>query len=563
MNWLPAKLWILLLASAALAQNGEARPKPHASAVIEGIVLKDPGAEPVKKVILELIAENQAEASNYTAVSEVDGSFRIDGILPGRYRLFAERTGFLEFDNQHSRADGRVLTLAAGQELKDIRIHLQAAAVVRGRITDEDGDPLTNAQVSVLRQKYVSGRAHWDQVGSERSNDLGEYRIAGLPPGTYYVSVNPPPDFKSLIDASGHTDSPNQTDGAAKPAMSYQPTYYPGTADRGQAQPIQLHAGDEFPLNFSLTPYPSLTIQGSVVNVPVQSSAAILLQSRDSNVVLNGAEVHKDGSFIIRDVAPGTYTIAASVENARFPMTARQSLQVYSNIEGVRLAPLPGASVQGRLHFDGKAPVGRFDMTQIYLVLHSTDGDDDGLTAFTVDGFSNLAHVAPDGTFDWKNVPPGNYDITFAGQTESGSSLFLKSVLAGGHNAEGGISVSGSPVVLDLVASGNGGFLEGVVTNAKGEVAENAEVVLVPEMSLRSQTSRFRKATTDQQGRFTLRGIPPGDYSLFAWESVEGDAYYSPEFLKSFEMHATPAHLNAGDRKIINLQLIPADEELQ
>jgi len=72
--------------------------------------------------------------------------------------------------------------------------------------------------------------------------------------------------------------------------------------------------------NFSLTPSPSLSIRGSVVNLPPGSSAAIMLQSRDFNLVLNGAEVHKDGSFEIRDVSPGAYTILATLDNVAVPM---------------------------------------------------------------------------------------------------------------------------------------------------------------------------------------------------------------------------------------------------
>ena len=177
----PAFLLIVLLFATAAAQVATGSgAKPQARATIEGIVTKEPGSEAVKKALIELIAENQAEGGDYTAVAGPDGGFHIDGIVPGRYHLFAERTGFLEVDKNRARTDGRVLTLAAGQELKDVRIRLQAAAVVRGRVTDEDGDPLPNAQVAVLRQTFVSGRSRWEQAGAERTNDLGEYRVAGL-----------------------------------------------------------------------------------------------------------------------------------------------------------------------------------------------------------------------------------------------------------------------------------------------------------------------------------------------------------------------------------------------
>lgn len=309
------------LNSTALGQGAPNSPaKPPSGAVIEGIVTREPGSELVKKTVIELIAENQAEGGDYTAISGADGAFRISGIVPGRYHLFAERTGFLEVDKHHAHSDGRVLTLTAGQELKDLQIRLQASAVVRGRVTDEDGDAMPSAQVTALRQIFAAGRTRWEQVGSERSNDLGEYRIAGLPAGKYYLSVSPPPDFKNLIEAAGvarvNTDAEGtpapQTQNASSssdkaPALSYQTTYYPGTTDRGQAAQIQLRPGDDFPVDFSLSPSPSLSIRGAVLNLPPHSSAVIMLQSHDMGQMLNGAEVRKDGTFAIHDLAPGLY----------------------------------------------------------------------------------------------------------------------------------------------------------------------------------------------------------------------------------------------------------------
>jgi hypothetical protein len=563
----------LLDASAAAQVVSSAAAKPASRAVIEGVVTKEPGSEPVKKALIELIAENQAEGGDYTAISGPDGGFHIEGILPGRYHLFAERTGLLEVDKHRARADGRVLTLTAGQEVKDLRIRLQAAAVVRGRVTDEDGDPLPNAQVAVLRQTFVSGRSRWEQAGAERTNDLGEYRVAGLPAGNYYVSVSPPPDFKSLIEGAGAephvtNDQPataSPTSSQTSSQTSYQTTYYPGTPDRGQAAPVELHAGDEFPVNFSLTPSPSLSIRGSVVNLPPRASAAIMLQSRDFNLVLNGAEMHADGSFVIRDVAPGAYTILATVENAAVPMMARQALQVVSNsVEDVRLAPQPGGWIHGRLRLESQGN-GHVDLSQIFLVLRSVDGDDESLGGFSMgDGFSHTAHVAADGSFEWKSVPPGNYFVQLAGDGGGNSNWFLKSALAGGREVDdAGMSVSGGAVALDVVASANGGVAEGVVTDQKGEPVANAVIVAVPEARLRGRIERFRKTVSDQSGRFALHGIQPGEYTLFAWESVDGEAYYNPEFLKNYEQQGSALRMSEGDRKTVQLAVIPGNEEEQ
>lgn len=558
---LVSRFLCLALASCALCQQSGVVPTSQ-KAAIEGIVTKDPSGEAVKKVLVELIAENQKYGGDYTVTSGPDGAFRIENILPGRYRLFAERTGFLDIDKHHGRSEGRVLTLRSGEEVKDLQIRLQAAAVLRGRVTDEDGDPLAGAEVSALRQTFVTGHKHWEQVGSERTNDLGEYRIANLPAGSMFISVNPPPDFKTLIESAGALGA-RKSAGAGDngQATAYQTIYYPGTPDRGQATPIQLHAGDEFPANFSLTPGPSLSIRGQVVNLPPRTSATIMIQSRDFRLVTTGTEVHKDGSFVIRDVSPGNYLLLASVEGSPVPMMARQDLEVgSSNVDGLRLSPQPGATVRGRLRVDSSGK--RFDPDQVYLVLEPVDGEDDEV-AIPGASFSNLAHVAAGGEFVWSDVPPGKYDVQILGKgSGANEDWFIKTVLSGTRDAgESGIAVSGGTVFLDLVASANGAVVEGVVSDPKGQPVANAVVVAVPESRLRGRVDQYRQAVSDQNGHFTLRGIRGGTFTVFAWESVDGQAYFNPEFLKSYEGQGKALQLSEGDRKTVQLTVIAGGDE--
>jgi hypothetical protein len=579
-SYLPKMLFVVLLAAVAAAQTPPAPGKPLDNAVIDGTVVKDPGSEPVKKAVIELIAEiiPGEPGGNHTAVTGVDGKFHIEGILPGRYHLFVERTGFLEVSRHHTRSEGRVLTLTAGQELKDIEIRLQSAAVVQGRVVDEDGDPLPNTQVTVLRQNFASGHSHWEQVGGDRTNDLGEYRIASLPSGNYYVSATPPPDFKSLIEGAGAVKvagsaSANDGNGNDKSATSYQTTYYPGTTDRGQATAIQLHPGDEFPANFSLTPSPTLSIRGSVVGLPSHASASIFLQSRDFNLMFSGAEVQKDGSFVIHDVSPGAYTILATVNNAPAPMTARQSLQVANSVEGLRLAPQPGAWIHGRLRLESKSSSTCSDPSQIFFELRPADREDDlgGVTAW--DAFSNLANVAADGSFEWKSVPQGDYYVKLVGERPGNGGCtgdwYLKSAGAGGRDVnDSGISVNGGTIVLDLLASANGAVIEGIAVNQKNEPVANAVIVSVPtapgnESRLRGREDRYGRAVSDQMGHFTLRGIPPGDYMLFAWESLDGDAYLNPDFMKNYEGQGSALRVAEGEHKSMQLIVIPDSAESQ
>jgi Carboxypeptidase regulatory-like domain len=412
-----------------------------------------------------------------------------------------------------------------------------------------------------MRQTFTSGRTHWEQAGAERTNDLGEYRVANLAAGNVYVSCSPPPDFKSVIE-SGGAGAESHTSSQKSPSTSYQTTYYPGTSDRGQASPIQLHAGDDFPINFSLTPSPSLSIRGSVVNLPPRTSATIMLQSRDFNLVLNGGEMHKDGTFIIRDVSPGSYTIVAMVDGLPTPMMARQSLQVgATNVDGVRLAPQAGATVRGQLRLESKGAV-KFDPQQIFLMLASVDGDDDAGSVTLRETFSNLAHVAPDGNFQWVDVPAGNYYVQVVG--DPNQDWFVKSASAGERDVnESGISVNGGTAALDLIISSNGGIVDGVVVDSNNQPVPDAVVVAVPEVRMRGRIDRYRKTVSDQSGHFSLHGIRPGDYTVFAWESVEGEAYYNPDFLKTYEGQGSALHVSEGEHKSVQLSAIADSEEQQ
>jgi hypothetical protein len=434
-------------------------------------------------------------------------------------------------------------------------------------VTDEDGDPLADAQVAVLRQTFALGRRHWEQAGGERTNDLGEYRIANLPAGSYYISVTPPLDFKSLIEAANApaSDPRNATTGSPEGPVptSYKTTYYPGTRERTQAAPIDLHAADDFPANFSLTPSPSVMIRGSITNLASSASALVMLQSKDSNLTQSAAEVKKNGSFEVRDVSPGAYTLVAAVTDATGTKLAQQTVQVGSaNVDGVRLAPQPGGWLHGHLRLESKIKMGRFTPAKVFLSLLTADSDDDVSNGMPIgEGFATVAHVNADGTFEWKDVPPGHYYVQFSGDESVSPDWFLKSaVVAGRDVTDSGFSVNGGAAVLELVASADGAVVDGSVANTKSEPVANAVVVAVPEARFRSRTDRYYKTVSDQSGHFTLHGIPPGAYTLIAWESIDGEAYYNPEFLNKYEGQGRALHLTEGERTSVQLGAVSWEE---
>jgi carboxypeptidase family protein len=137
--------------------------------------------------------------------------------------------------------------------------------------------------------------------------------------------------------------------------------------------------------------------------------------------------------------------------------------------------------------------------------------------------------------------------------------FFVKSVRQGTADVlEQELSLTGATGNLELVISANGGRIEGTVVDDQKQAASGATVVLVPEARLRARGDLFKATTTDQYGAFKLRGVPPGDYKLFAWEDVEVDSYKDPAFLEPYEKQGRPISVHEKSHEQVELPLIPA-----
>ena len=99
--------------------------------------------------------------------------------------------------------------------------------------------------------------------------------------------------------------------------------------------------------------------------------------------------------------------------------------------------------------------------------------------------------------------------------------------------------------------------MQGTVLNADGKPAANATVVLVPPQSRRQNALLYRNVTTNETGTFTLRGVPPGPYTIFAWESVPPTAWQNAEFIARYEGRGKQFNVSAGSVAEIQLNVIP------
>jgi hypothetical protein len=428
-------------------------------------------------------------------------------------------------------------------------------AIISGRITDEDGDPMSG--VRVIAQKKKPGKATRESAGTEATNDLGEYRLSGLFPGQYWIVAMPPPDFR---DYEQRQEKLPPDDGDGQPDNRYVTTYYPGTYDAMQASAVTLKAGDEMPVNFTLAPARTYRVRGTVTGVKAGQKAVVDLVSKAGDSI-RANEVGPDGQFELRGVAPGSYVVGASLGTESQSRSARQDLSVVAaDVEGVRLAPQPSFTLSGHLRVEGNAAA---DLTQYSVNLRQAELPEDTGFFMAQNFFGTNAPVDRLGNFEWKDVNPGTYIVQVYGG--DGQGFFLKSARRGERNIETGFAASG-PATLDLLVSSKGGTVEGMVIEKEKDVdndhpVANATVVAVPEERYRKLPDHFGTGSTDQHGRFTIRGVAPGSYTLYAWQDLEEGVWRDADFLKSQEANGKTVKVEEGSHQKVELKLSPTGEE--
>ena len=412
---------------------------------------------------------------------------------------------------------------------------------------------MANVEVAALRYAYINGQRQLNPERSERTNDVGEYRMGGLSPGRYFLVATASPEFFSV--------GQKETTDPAKRDTGYVPTYYPGVLDSSQAAPLDLHAGDETPIDFTLVPTHTFHIRGTVADLPrtngipgSNAKGAVMLTSKAMGNVFSAAEVDKNGRFDIHGVAPGSYLLIFTTPDPDSSVMSRQVVDVVSSdANNVRVVPALPGNIQGHLRLeDGKnTNLGRFT-----VFLQSADDDSDGLVTYS-GGAQNFARVRSDGSFELKNVPAGSYRISVGGSPSDSHDFYLQKVVAGGReSADDSVRIGGGGVLnLDLLVSGSTGVVQGTVLDSKNQPVQQATVVALPDGQKRNRHNLYQIGETDQYGRFSLHGLTPGRYTLIAWNDVEDGAYFDPAFVKPYESNGKNVELEGKQKEEVQLQV--------
>src|SRR5829696_5008697 len=180
-----------------------------------------------------------------TALTDAQGRYEFRDLPAGRFSVSVSKPGYVNMQYGQLRPfeSGKPIDLAEAQVMDKADVSLPRGSVLAGRVVDEFGEAVADAEVQAMRMQFQNGKRRLAPASRNgMTNDLGQFRIYGLPPGEYYVSAslrNMSAMFVEMI--SGGTGGPtgsNQNSG-------YASTYYPGTSNPAEALRVAVAVGQE------------------------------------------------------------------------------------------------------------------------------------------------------------------------------------------------------------------------------------------------------------------------------------------------------------------------------
>lgn len=523
------------------------------TAVIRGqVVAADTGA-PLRRALVRAFGQG----ASGMAQTDAEGRFEIAQLPAGRYYISASRTGYVnvQFGQRAPNQPGTPIELADGQPVDKVIFALPRGGAISGRIVDEFGEPLASAQVTVQRHVYMNGARRLTSVGAEggvdRTDDLGQFRLHGLPPGEYYISAalrNMEFMPANAASVSGVSDG-------------YAPTYYPGTTNLGEARRVTVRAGQDVAnMSFALVSARLGRISGRVITSAGEPFAGgmLMVAPRSDDVMgmgfgMSGAQIRGDGTFQTAGLPPGTYAlivqprdgpnINAEVARVEVPVNGEDARDVF-------IVTGRGGVIRGRIvSDDGSAlpfrpaqvrifPQARDPSVPMFGMRPSVVNDD---WTFEIGGLTDDVRLTaavdlPGGAWSARHAWKDNVDL-LDGTVDIGPGQTIEDV--------------------EIVLTSKVTELSGLVTDGRNQPVTDASVVVFAEDKARwTANSRYLRTTRpDTNGKYTVRLTPGDGYRAVVVRGLEEGWSSDLDFLTRALEFAAPFDIREGEAKTLNLRL--------
>ena len=586
MHWKSFAAFVILCCGLCLGQQtAPASPQAKSkTAAISGTVTRADTHLPLKNAQVIVMgrpesapesdrddAGTQAYQSN--ANTDEKGHFEFTDLAPGIYYVRATHTGMVLKGGEQF--NGVLVKLQAG-EPQNLTLIMLPSGAITGRVLNEEGEPMQNVSVAALRYVYMVTGRHLTEAKKATSDDKGEYRLFGLKPGSYLLLADTArPNFENG-DVTGIAIGTGHPAGAAKKEQKvYAPTYYQNESSPDQASPIVLKPGEETRADFNLVRVPAHHISGKISGItapksddkPEELRCFVMATRQGSRFPVAFTLIGKDSSFDIGPVAPGKYTISATQQSSDHAVSGSKDVTVNAaDVTGITIALDAGPrQITGVVRAESDTKI---DYSKLFVVLVPADSEGSSESAEFGDLFqsgSATSEVGKDGSFKLDISPSTKlYQLVLSARSTGLEDWFTSRVVAGGKDVlVSGFKITESePRTLEVVVSDKGAAIEGTALNAEKKPFPNAEVIAVPsDPKLRKHFELIQKTTADQEGRFKLRGVRPGEYTAMALEYAEEQPFLEDRFLTQNSSQVQSVKAEAGGKQKIELQVIRAERQ--
>jgi|GEM_PF-3648554 len=456
--------------------------------------------------------------------SDAEGAFVFRGIGEGSFRLIGSH-------RMHADSEPVEVAVARGETKENLEIRLGLAGSIAGTVFAVDGTPRPGARIQVGKGGGLLGMIASDTraldgdgadflgLNSATSDGDGRFRIDGLTPGAYQVSLANPEDSESLGGILNSALSGLMGQGASGAVRVH--------VEGGEVAEVELHE----------------TLKGLITGVVREageplSGMKVNLFKGDLGflaiVPLKSTSTNRDGAYLFDALDAGNYDVRIDIKGHGEPMKepvaldagarARCDFDLSSGrvsgrvVDGETGRPLAGMRVSLKSNAAAKGG-GLFDLLGVETSTINISVNDDDVD--TSDGLLGLSGPSPvqtgsDGRFEIRFVADGEYTLTVSGKGYIKAEQSPVKVTAGSQREDLDFALDKGWTVSGRVALGATGAPVAFCTIRCERLVKGS-----------TEPEKVKTFACGEEGEFTLPGLAPGTYRLKAREKgKEGEEMF-------------------------------------
>ncbi len=494
------------------------QPAPK-TAFIEGTVVDAVSGAPLAQATVNVRYQKAPDGSGRlssqnergnTAETGTDGRFRLEAVAGVPFRFAVTRKGYTSIGEAFGREDPNPHTLEAGKEKTGVVVRLNPESALAGTVFDPElRKPVPGLTVRAMKKTRGDGAEYWAPMQMAKTGEDGRYSIGALPPGEYrlFISSDLPP---KLIPAPAQPSAP---------VFDYPSVYYPGVTDAQSALPINLMPGASLgSLDVKLSRRRLYSIRGEVkFDGPAAPIALFCITpfGEDGGSHRRIGVLDAPGPFEIVNLPEGPLKLsAASVPKGGSP----QALALYETVlqsdeSRVLLQPHPGIRATFAISTFGMRDDERdplwTDLKASCTVIFRP-------RARVLMGDDAVAKAGADGRGAVENLFIEPVMVAVQGIPEG---WLLRQVLYNGQPVEG-YRVEMNPAAPEhhfrLLLAPAPNSISGAVRDGSSPAAQALAAAVREPFDKDTIYFRMKRATADEQGRFTMRTLLPGAWRIVA-----------------------------------------------